>query len=319
MLRGVVGVLVICESPIGSHKSTKHRWHNDGASSSISSRCTVAVLSCVIAWLLHFCYTAGSDSPSSSSSRSSGRSRNGSSGSDRSAAPQTVQIVGAGLTPMPKTIAVVIDNYRSVNDGEGLNGSDHSPVFATFILRLRHNFEKILQDSVNHKSTGSIGTVLNALSQGNQSVFNFGKDGNKAPKTVEFPMNDDMSLNTPPRSKSSRHNNPSTEPTKKRSGLSHALSAAPVVTEVPSTPSQSVPRSLKYSLLPPGIYRIRISGLKLIWGMNEETPASVSLLFPSPFEVSIEHSCRSCQLAFDKSATLIFALTPTIIFCTYLT
>lgn len=203
---------------------------------------------------------------------------------------------------MPKTIAVVIDNYRSVNDGEGLNGSDHSPVFGTFVLRLRHNFEKILQDSVNHKTTGSIGTVLNALSRGNQDVFAFGKDGQKVPKTVEFPMNDDMSLNTPPRSKSGRHNNAAaTEPTKKRSGLSHALSAGPLVTEVQGgTPnaSSTVPRSLKYSLLPPGIYRIRISGLKLIWGMNEESPASVSLLFPAPFEVSSHVSLQCLKLAY---------------------
>jgi hypothetical protein len=52
----------------------------------------------------------------------------------------------------------------------------------------------------------------------------------------------------------------------------------------PSAPQLAV-KIPKYSLLPPGIYRVRVSGIKLIWGMNEELPSSASLLFPAPFEV----------------------------------
>ena len=57
---------------------------------------------------------------------------------------------------------------------------------------------------------------------------------------------------------------------------SASSSAAPTIMKVP-----------KYSLLPPGIYRVRVSGIKLFWGMNEECPASASLLFPVPHEVYI--------------------------------
>jgi len=180
----------------------------------------------------------------------------------------------------PKSIAVTIDNYRSVNDGEGLNVSDHSPVYGTFVLRLRHNFDKILEDSAHNKSTGNINTVLSALSQSNDGA-----------KTVEFPVDRNAGLNTPPRPKNSsnRYSTGATDPTSKRSNLSNMLHKT-VITDTTSSQAHtavaSVPRVLKYSLLPPGVYRIRISNMKLIWGMNEEAPSSVSLLFPAPYEVS---------------------------------
>jgi len=200
--------------------------------------------------------------------------------------------VGAGTT---KSIAVRIDNYRSVNDGEGLNVSHHSPVYATFVLRLRHNFAQILADSATNKSTGSISTVLSALSSG---------------KTVEFPIDNNNSssaggvggvgggdgMTTPPRSKSSRYSSGATDPTHKRSNLSQMLHNPNTTTNTTSTTTitntnnttSTVPRTLKYSLLPAGVYRIKISNIKLIWGMNEESPASVSLLFPAPYEVSVD-------------------------------
>mmetsp|Transcript_838 Transcript_838/g.1283 ORF Transcript_838/g.1283 Transcript_838/m.1283 type:complete len:599 (+) Transcript_838:963-2759(+) len=51
-----------------------------------------------------------------------------------------------------------------------------------------------------------------------------------------------------------------------------------------NTGSGGFPKICKYSLLPPGTYRIRISNFKLVWGMNEEAPRKISLLFPAPFE-----------------------------------
>lgn len=191
----------------------------------------------------------------------------------------------------PKSIAVTIDNYRSVNDGEGLNVSDHSPVYGTFVLRLRHNFDKILEDSAHNKSTGNINTVLSALSQSNDGA-----------KTVEFPVERNAGLVTPPRPKNNSNNRYSTgatDPTSKRSNLSNMLHKT-VITDTSSSHTNnnavtSVPRVLKYSLLPPGVYRIRISNMKLIWGMNEEAPSSVSLLFPAPYEVCVLDFClRLC-------------------------
>jgi hypothetical protein len=40
-----------------------------------------------------------------------------------------------------------------------------------------------------------------------------------------------------------------------------------------------------FSLLPHGIYQIRISEMRLLWGMNEEAPIAVQVLFPAPYEV----------------------------------
>ena len=230
---------------------------------------------------------------------------------------------------MPKTLAVVIDNYRSVNDGEGLNVSTHSPVFGTFVLRLRHNFDKILQDSAHSRSTGNIRTVLSALSQSSGSVFFADNNSNNTSsgggsKTVEFPGDAPppppsaaamgpgagLGMVTPPRSKHSggnhRHSTGATDPGR-RSNLTSLLGVAgesnnhnynrthnknnnTSIEDSNHATATTVPRSLKYSLLPPGVYRIRISNIKLIWGMNEEAPASVSLLFPSPYEVKMIYS-----------------------------
>eukprot|EP01033_Poteriospumella_lacustris_P010291 gene10291-7309_t len=46
-------------------------------------------------------------------------------------------------------------------------------------------------------------------------------------------------------------------------------------TGIPATP-------LRQSLLPHGIYRIRLSDMRMIWGVNEESPRHVGLLFPAP-------------------------------------
>lgn len=42
-----------------------------------------------------------------------------------------------------------IDNYRSINEGEGMSVSDHSPVCGTFLLRLRHDITSTVTSSNN--------------------------------------------------------------------------------------------------------------------------------------------------------------------------
>jgi hypothetical protein len=251
---------------------------------------------------------SGSESPpSSTGSRSSGRSR-GSNASDHAAAQQkVVSIIGAG-PPIPRTIAVVIDNYRSVNDGEGLNVSDHAPVFGTFILRLRHNFEKILSDSAGYAPNGSIKTVLNALSRGGEAGSGpqgqqealLGAGSAESPSREARRRQQAEGSVTPPRHRPSRHNSTATPPgaeqAKRRSGLSSVLDAAePAATVPPPPPSAQLTRAPKYSLLPPGMYRVRLSNVKLLWGMNEAHPPSASLLFPAPYEV---WRTVNCSLSF---------------------
>ncbi len=190
-------------------------------------------------------------------------------GSDVMSSPMAS--AGRNANNVPKTLTVAIDNYRSVNDGEGLVSSDHSPVFATFVLKLRHDYEKLIRESMSKKFVGNIQTVFTALSSAEQS------------------------------SAGSMYTTPTASPTKARpprgpdeptSQLTTSLEGATLGTE--GDGAAPLTRIYKYSLLPHGVYRIRISDVKLVWGTNEEVPSAVSLLFPAPYEVNC------CPLDFCK-------------------
>eukprot|EP01034_Spumella_vulgaris_P021629 gene21629-27668_t len=167
---------------------------------------------------------------------------------------------------VPKSLAVAIDNYRSVNDGEGLISSDHSPVYATFVLKVRHDYEKLIRESLSKKSLGNINTVFSALSSVEQRA--------EASSSFVTPSS------TPTKSRPVGGGDESTTPSLLTLSLNNADNAQD---EEPSDDRFNT-KIYKYSLLPHGVYRIRISEMKLVWGTNEETPRGVSLLFPAPYE-----------------------------------
>jgi hypothetical protein len=169
---------------------------------------------------------------------------------------------------VPKSMSVAIDNYRSVNDGEGLISSDHSPVFATFVLKVRHDYEKLIRESLSKKQIGNINTVFSALSSVEQraEASSF-VTPTGSPVKNRPAAGDDSSSATP-------------------SLLTMSLNAAQSEgTEEDHEEDRFKTKIYKYSLLPHGVYRIRVSEMKLVWGTNEETPRGVSLLFPAPYEV----------------------------------
>lgn len=180
----------------------------------------------------------------------------------------------SGADNKPKDMTVLIDNYRSINDGEGMTVSDHSPVCATFVLRLRHDYEALLRQSAK-KAAGSIHTLFTAL----QAVGSPGADmgvidhGNSA--TPESPSTNIPSM----------------------PGGIGALVKPPLTPSKDSTVASdrertsslnasdgTVVKLYKYSLLPPGVYRFRLSNIKLIYGTDDYSPRSVSILFPLPYE-----------------------------------
>eukprot|EP01038_Epipyxis_sp_PR26KG_P016185 gene16185-22010_t len=178
----------------------------------------------------------------------------------------------------PRSMRVTIDNYQSVNDGEGMVSSDHSPVFATFILRVRHDYEKLVQDSQENRTIGSIETVFSALNLNNQT-----------------PQHDSISPTHPinPINISNGHTylNGFNKNNEIQSPSSLTLIPPYITTPTPTsalteslTLSNDKKKLYKYSLLPPGTYKIRITNIKLLWGANDETPTHISLLFPTPYE-----------------------------------
>lgn len=75
-----------------------------------------------------------------------------------------------GLTNEPKlpnAMTATIDNYQSINDGDIFSVSDHSPVFATFLLRLQHDHEALRKDVSERlgEGKGNIRDVLSALEE----------------------------------------------------------------------------------------------------------------------------------------------------------
>ena len=194
---------------------------------------------------------------------------------------------------LPKSMTVMIDNYRSLNDGEGLTVSDHSPVFATFVLRLRHDFDGIVAAGARQRSTGDIGSVLDALMQeggaagspvppsasataASKHKLEGGSDS-CAVETISTPItiqgvNSDDGDNIPTVTSTATNDNN----TKQLQGTVAVDAAATVQAKL-----------LKYSLLPPGMYQVRISNIRLVWGTSEEYPLAASLLFPAPYEVNM--------------------------------
>ncbi len=151
--------------------------------------------------------------------------------------------------------------------------SEHSPVCCSFLLRLQHT-----HDAKPEKAqTNDLSSLLNAL------------------ETIPF--------QTPERSYDEQSCHPSMMPDQ-----GSVLETSPRYTEgsyggIPHTPlspatfQPAVMSPVKSrSLLPQGVYRIRISGMKLLWGTNEMNPVRVSLLFPSPYEVSCQQRRRHHQL-----------------------
>lgn len=70
------------------------------------------------------------------------------------------------LNPFDSTKREWIDNYRSVNHGDGMDVSDHSPVFATFVLsfpqrRNRLDSNKYSPHGIKHRTSRSLSTSGN--------------------------------------------------------------------------------------------------------------------------------------------------------------
>lgn len=166
-----------------------------------------------------------------------------------------------GDNDLSRTV-IPIDNYRSVNDGEGMIISEHSPVFCSFLLRLQHDYNPLQLPS--KPTGGDINNLLSALTI--PETPQRAKNGNE-PATVAM--------------------TPSTPSTCKAAGQGQSLWECSSPSNDPPPPPNSIskqPGPAKLSLLPVGTYRIRLSGMKLIWGLNEISPVRASLLFPSPFE-----------------------------------
>jgi len=149
----------------------------------------------------------------------------------------------------PKTVKFTVDNYRSLNDGEAMTVSDHSPVFATFILRVRHDYEQLLKDAIDKKTS----------EEGIQTVFT-------ALGITDL--------------------NPSPVPKKKSPSLLLARDETAETDDLAASESFSKQSVIyKYSLLAPGgWHRVRLTNLKLLWGTKDEVPRYVSVMFPSPYE-----------------------------------
>lgn len=162
------------------------------------------------------------------------------------------------------SINALLDNYRTINDGEGFNVSEHSPVFATFLLRLQHNYEDIRKHATkinSTSSTGGINTLLSALDNEIDACTNNYHDNSidSSIKSINKDLNcslTDFSL----------------------------ISLEEEKIEKDSMVENTLPKLYKISLLPPAIYRIRVSEMNLMWGSSEESPLNVKILFPAPYE-----------------------------------
>lgn len=160
----------------------------------------------------------------------------------------------------PMTINLTVDNYRSINDGEAMTISNHSPVFATFILRVRHDFEQLLKEAEDKRlSEAGIQTVFSALGL---SGKNSSEGGTRSAQPVVK-----KTVSSAPPDKEAMTLRDDTE----------------VHVQFSETPKRA---PFKYSLLAAGAwYRVRLTNLKLLWGTNDELPRYVSIMFPSPYEV----------------------------------
>jgi hypothetical protein len=164
------------------------------------------------------------------------------------------------------SINALVDNYRTINDGDGFNVSEHSPVFATFLLRLQHNHEDIRKHATNiasSSSSGGINTLLSALD-------------NEVDVRSNNISND--SIDSPLASFSKDLNSSLTDFSMTSLEEEKIEKKSLILVE------NSSPKLYKFSLLPPAIYRIRISQINLIWGSSEEPPLDVKILFPAPYE-----------------------------------
>jgi hypothetical protein len=188
---------------------------------------------------------------------------------------------------------VVIDNYRTVNDGDGMNVSSHSPVFATFILRLRHEYESFRNKPMAAKD--SIGSVLTALHDSSEVAASprdrmlFGMS-----PTVESELSRRIQTNASITNGTDDVSNDEKSSSQLALSLQQAPKKSPAPTPLRSGIGSGFPdpvasaramRGYRYSLLPPGQYTIRVSNFKLLWGNHEEMPAYLKLVFPAPYEV----------------------------------
>lgn len=161
---------------------------------------------------------------------------------------------------LSKPIEVTIDNYQSVNDGEIFSISDHSPVFATFILRLRKDYEPFKVELIERlgEDKGDIKELLSALASSPSHSPGIIKESTKYASDYDSSKNPFSEPSTP-----------SKEP-------------------VDSSVLKSLASSrfdFSSSLLPPGQHKIILKNIRLIWGGSEDIPSNVKILFPSPFEV----------------------------------
>jgi hypothetical protein len=186
--------------------------------------------------------------------------------------------VNASDAPSSSTAGMVVrvDNYRSINDGEGMNVSEHSPVFATYVLRLRHDFSELLSparpvpgvslfsaevtSNVNGKSTqnGAAAKTVQSL----LTVLSNHEEGRKGQNSSGY--------DTPP------------EPTRPDGDINKQVLTPTAPSTIANTLSPML--NIRQSLLPHGIYRVRIFDIRMVWGVNEESPRHVGLLFPAPYE-----------------------------------
>ena len=162
----------------------------------------------------------------------------------------------------PITISLTVDNYRSINDGEAMTVSNHSPVFATFVLRVRHDFEQLLKEAEDKRlSEAGIQTVFSALGLSEKTGSEGGtRREQSVVKKSSAPVLPAMS--------------------DKEATI---RDDADVQVQFSETRNRA---PFKYSLLAAGAwYRVRLTNLKLLWGTNDELPRYVSVMFPSPYEV----------------------------------
>lgn len=223
---------------------------------------------------------------------------NGSSSTMTMVANKPVNVSNNYLTTVVDSakLSVQVDNYRAMNDGEGMTASDHSPVFCTFLLRVRHDHSSLIEAKAKLQSVnGDINDVLSVLSNNTVSVEdgkNFASSLGKSPskKSYLLDYNSNKAVSEEP---------PSTPKKNKRDESDDVTPSTPTTTTAEKeTASAGIPFS-PYSLLPHGIYHVRISEMKLIWGVNEEYPVNVQILFPAPYEV--------CQLIETLFPSLILS------------
>lgn len=178
----------------------------------------------------------------------------------------------------PTAVNFTVDNYRSVNDGEAMTISDHSPVFATFLLRVRHDFEKLLREADEQRtSEAGIQTVFSALGLSDHTL-------SQQPSVRRPSASTTNTISTSSSSSSAANLESRSAPCTVSTNRDDSPSQYSEATDIKNS-SKDKPL-FRYSLLAAGVwYRVRVTGLKLLWGTNDEVPRYVSVMFPAPFEV----------------------------------